>query len=284
MVHRLKSLYVSLFIVGSLVGLGFSLWRLNEEGPASPWLGTLIACSGPVLFFARVFLVSVARTSRNLPEVLGAGLVGCVVSIALGGTVVAAPVLVAALVGVLGVLLYVYWYSRFGPPASNVLRVGATLPAFRLTENGHVVASTDLLGRPALWIFYRGNWCPLCVAQIRELAAQYRELARRGVEVFLVSPQPESRTAALAEKVDAPMRFLTDVGNAASAALGILEKSGLPAGMQALGYDSDVPRPTAFLTDAGGRVIHCDVSDNYRVRPEPAAFFEVLDRHEITAN
>jgi peroxiredoxin len=284
MTHRLKSLYVSLFIAGSIAGAGVSMWKLALEGMSSPWLGTLVACSGPVLFFARVFLVSVARTSRNLPEVLGAGLLGSFVSIVLAGSVAAPPVLVAVLVGVVGVLLYVYWYSRFGAPASNALRVGATLPEFRLVENGRAVSSTTLVGRPALWIFYRGNWCPLCVAQIHELAAEYRELARRGVEVFLVSPQPESRTSSLAAKVDAPMRFLTDIGNAAAAALGILEKAGLPAGMQVLGYDSDVPRPTAFLTDAGGRVIHCDVSDNYRVRPEPSAFFEVLDRHAIRAS
>ena len=31
----------------------------------------------------------------------------------------------------------------------------------------------------------------------------------------------------------------------------------------------------------GGKVIFCDMTDNYRVRPEPASFFPVLDRHAI---
>ena len=78
------------------------------------------------------------------------------------------------------------------------------------------------------------------------------------------------------------MRFLPDRGNAAAAALGVLEKNGLPAGMQALGYGSDVPRPTVFITAAGGRLIYCDLSENYRVRPEPAEFLAVLDRHVAT--
>ena len=150
-----------------------------------------------------------------------------------------------------------------------------------MLEHGQEVTSRELVAKPALWIFYRGNWCPLCVAQVREIAAQYRELARRGVEVFLVSPQPEANTAALAAKCEAPMRFLTDRENRAAGILGIRERFGLPAGMQALGYDSDVPRPTVFITDEGGRILYCDLTDNYRVRPEPAQYFAVLDRHAI---
>ena len=106
-------------------------------------------------------------------------------------------------------------------------------------------------------------------------------LADRGVEVFLVSPQPEANTAALAAKCDAPMRFMTDRGNRAAAALGIVEKAGVPAGMQMLGYDSDVPRPTVFITAKDGTILYCDLSENYRVRPEPAQYFEVLDRFAI---
>jgi peroxiredoxin len=159
--------------------------------------------------------------------------------------------------------------------------VGHLLPALTLVEHGREVASAELVARPALWIFYRGNWCPLCVAQVREISAQYRELARRGVEVFLVSPQPEANTAELAAKCDAPMRFLTDRGNRAARILGILEKAGVPAGMQIFGYDSDVPRPTVFITAKGGAVLYCDLSENYRVRPEPAQYFAVLDRFAI---
>jgi hypothetical protein len=36
-----------------------------------------------------------------------------------------------------------------------------------------------------------------------------------------------------------------------------------------------------FITAAGGRLIFVDLTDNYRVRPEPATFFSVLDQHAI---
>jgi peroxiredoxin len=277
-VNLLKSLYVSAYISGSITGLVVALVAITRAEGASPWLGAALACAGPAAFFARVFAFPTARTSRNLHLVLAVGVVGTVISGALGG-VLAAPTLVAAGVGVLGTLGYVYWYSRFAAPESQALRPGSTLPSFTLVEEGHKVDSTTLLAKPALWIFYRGNWCPICVAQVKEICSQYRELARRGVEVFFVSPQSEANSEQLAARCDAPFRFLTDVGNTAAAALGIVERHGLPAGMQMFGYDSDVPRPTAFVTAAGGRVLSCDMTDNYRVRPEPSQFFEVLDRY-----
>ncbi len=279
--HWMKSLYVSAYISASVTGLVAALVMTAGEGLGSPWLGTALACAAPVAFFATVFTLPIARTSPNLHAVLGAGVVGTLASLVLAGGALGWPTAIAGGVGIGGTLLYVYWYSRFPHPAASVLREGATLPAFPLVEHGRDVASADLVARPALWIFYRGNWCPLCVAQVREICAQYHELARRGVDVFLVSPQPEENTAALAARCDAPLRFMTDRGNRAATALGILEKAGLPAGMQMFGYDSDVPRPTVFITGGGGRVLFCDHSENYRVRPEPAQYFAVLDRYAI---
>jgi peroxiredoxin len=277
----LKSLYVSAYITASVTGLVAALAMLAQHGLESPWLGTALACAAPAAFFATVFALPIARTSPNLHAVLAAGVVGTLITVVRGGGLLAGPTLVAAGVGIGGTLVYVHWYSRFGAPVNGALCEGRDLPPFTLVENGREVASTALLEKPALWIFYRGNWCPLCVAQVREISAQYRELARRGVEVFLVSPQPEANTAALAAKCDAPMRFLTDRGNRAAEVLGIRERFGVPAGMQAFGYDSDVPRPTVFITAKGGRILFCDLTDNYRVRPEPAQYFAVLDRFAI---
>lgn len=276
--HVLKSLYISMYITASLSGLVLAFIMMSRAGVVSPWLGTAIACAGPVLFFATVFALPIARTSPNLHTVLAAGVIGSLASLLLGEERAWSATIVALAVGVAGNLLYVYWYSRFDAPVDSPLRQGSRLPAFPLVEHGREIASSTLFDKPALWIFYRGNWCPLCVAQIGEICAQYRDLARRGIEVFLVSPQPEENTAALASRCDAPMRYMTDRGNRAAAALGILVKAGIPAGLQALGYDSDTPRPTVFITDTDGTIAYCDLTDNYRVRPEPAQYLPVLDQ------
>jgi hypothetical protein len=42
--------------------------------------------------------------------------------------------------------------------------------------------------------------------------------------------------------------------------------------------------PTVVVTDAGGRILFADQTDNYRVRPEPSTFLAVLDRSGATAS
>ncbi len=115
------------------------------------------------------------------------------------------------------------------------------------------------------------------MSQIREIAARYKELARRKVEVVLVSPQPHGHTRSLARQFDVAFHFLVDVDNRAARALGIASKGGLPAGLEIMGYDRDTVLPTAILTDESGRIMFLDQTDNYRVRPEPDTFLQVLD-------
>jgi len=48
-------------------------------------------------------------------------------------------------------------------------------------------------------------------------------------------------------------------------------------GLQALGYDSDTVMPTVVMTNSAGKIIFADLTDNYRVRPEPEDFLRVFD-------
>ncbi len=138
------------------------------------------------------------------------------------------------------------------------------------------VTSAALTDKPSVWIFYRGNWCPLCMAQIREVADDYRRLEELGVRVALISPQPHRYTKSLAKKFDVTFDFLTDAGNRAAERLGIAHHNGLPAGMQALGYASDTVLPTVIITARGGEILWAHETDNYRVRPEPETYLSVL--------
>ncbi len=275
---RLKSLYVSLFIGACAIG---TVWAavLALRGQSAAW-GEVLALGVPTLFFLRLFVWPTARTSANLWWMPAAGVIGAGFAAWQGGW---AQALAALLIGTGGSLLYIFWYSRFEPPPAT-LAAGQRLPAFELRDaQDRIVSSAELTSRPAVWMFFRGNWCPLCMAQIREIAAEYRALQQRGVELLLVSPQPETHTAELAARFDVPMRFFTDRDNAAARALGIVVEGGLPAGLQALGYDADVPRPTVLITAAGGRIIHSDLTDNYRIRPEPSEFLQVIDRQREQA-
>jgi peroxiredoxin len=273
----IKSAFVSAFMTSLMAALGFSAWRLVQGSMSPAWWGVALASAVPVAFFMRLFLAPVARTTAALWWMPMAGVLGTTYAAMRAG--LALPTLIAFVVGVVLPLIYSHWYSRFESRIGGPLEHGKALPAFSLQDaDGRIVTSTELTRKTALWMFFRGNWCPFCMAQIREVAAQYRELSQRGVDVILISPQPQSHTQSLAQRFEVPMRFMTDVENLAASRLGILAKGGLPMGLQALGYDSDVPMPTVFITDPAGKIVYSDLTDNYRIRPEPADFIAALDR------
>lgn len=91
-----------------------------------------------------------------------------------------------------------------------------------------------------------------------------------------MSPQPHGNTEALAKKFDVDFDFLTDEGNRVACLLGIAQANGLPMGMQMLGYDSETVLPTVIITDRHGKIVWTDETDNYRVRPEPDIYLEIL--------
>ena len=260
-------------LAGALLWAGLHL--LDAPDSLGHW-GALLASGAPMAFFARLFLAPVARTHRHLHWVPLAGMAGA--ALALAGDGLGAPLAVACVNGVLLSLVYIHWYSKFDARDPGPLAVGQPMPELVLFDlEGQALSTHALTQKTALWIFFRGNWCPLCMAQIREVADEYRKLQARGVEVYLISPQPQAHSLALAERFQAPMRFLQDTDNQAAKRLGVLSKGGLPTGLQALGYDSDVPMPTVFITAPGGRVAYSDLTDNYRIRPEPSEFFKALD-------
>jgi len=155
--------------------------------------------------------------------------------------------------------------------------VGAALPEFTLESlEGLVVSSESFKTKPHLLLFYRGNWCPFCTAQISELAKAYQRLEAAGINVVLVSAQSAGKSQQLAKKFDVPMIFLRDRDNAAAKSLGILHEWGTPTGLQALGYDSDTVMPTVIMTDERGKIIYSDQTDNYRVRPHPETYEKLL--------
>ena len=298
---RLKSLFVlpamglaALLVFAALVMLALS------PGYRLPWLGAALAAAALPMVVVGFLLRPSARTSEFLPAHLLLGIVGLLLAARgmysnfvtswelyreFGGAVLSAinptesnaPGLVA-LLGMLLFLLYLFWYSRFGRYPDARLGVGSPLPEFALTDiDGNTVQSTDFLGAPAVFLFFRGNWCPLCMAQIDELVERYQVLQELGVTVCLISPQHDHQTRKLAEQKNVEFRYFVDRDNEAAQTLGIAIKNGVPLGVPG-GYPADTVMPTLFVTSPGGTIVFSDQTDNYRVRPEPDVFLAILRR------
>lgn len=278
--QKIKSIFISLWITLLFVGSGRALWLLMQEPVQSQWIWVLLALLPASLFFIWLFVGTVART-KNLSKTLV--LLSAIASVMLLLNENAKPEAFfwTWVVGLAGSALYEWWYSRFGTRDKSLLAEGNTLPALEFIDTNGQVFSTETLQKPMLLIFFRGNWCPLCMAQIKEVAAHYQALADKGVEVMLISSQPQKESESLAKRFETPMTFLIDKDNKMAIRLGIQAENGLPAGMQVLGYASDTVMPTVIMTNHSGQILFADLTDNYRIRPEPEIFLQVFAKAGI---
>jgi len=244
------------------------------RGERAGWFLMAAVHALPGAYFADGFLRPRARIGPNLVGLQVATAAGLALGLRFAARHPAAWGLGAA--EACGWLAYTRWYSWFGREPSAALAVGATLaPDLSFVEHGRgPVTSADLHGRPAVLLFYRGNWCPLCMAQVSEIAARWREVEATGAQVVLVSPQDEDHTRSLASRHGVGFRYLRDEGLVAARRLGILDSNGTPAGM--IGYEGDTVLPTLVVTDSEGRVVFADQTDNYRVRPTPDTVLAAL--------
>jgi peroxiredoxin len=280
--NLLKSVFVPTFMTLLMVVTGYATWRLAQGAPALPWAGVLLTTAPFLLLLGWVMAFkSLARTSPRFPWIMALGVAGtALAATGLQSQDAGLPALALALLGLAGFLVYAFWYSTYQDRPKARVALGQPLPAFAVTgPDGRPVTSAQLTDRPAILMFYRGNWCPFCIAQVKELVQRYQQLKALGVRVALISPQPHGNTLDLANQFQVDFEFLTDTGNAAARVLGIDHPHGLPMGMQALGYDSETVLPTVIITDGAGRVLWTHETDNYRVRPEPGLFLEVLRGH-----
>ncbi len=285
--NLLKSVFISAFVGWLSLLSAYSLSQLIRGAePLFSWLGLALTAFTPLVFFLKAFLFKSPRTPRHPLEYTILSGLGLAITMAMSLRYgqAAGHLHIWAGITLLGWLAYLRWYSIFHGRDTKALRVGSTLPVFELESlDGHIVSSESFKAKPHLLLFYRGNWCPFCTAQIEELAADYQQLEDMGVGVVLISPQPVIKNQQLAERFDIPMTFLRDRDCHAAEQLGILHKWGTPMGLQLLGYESDSVLPTVILTDAQGKIIFSDQTDNYRVRPE-AGDFTALFKANIQDN
>jgi hypothetical protein len=63
--------------------------------------------------------------------------------------------------------------------------------------------------------------------------------------------------------------------------LGIVNPDGTPAGLGLMGYESETVMPAVLLTNAAGELVYIDMTDSYRVRPEPDQFLRISEEKGV---
>ena len=280
--NKIKSLFIGIYPMYAMGVTIYAIYWMKTNGFNYGWMGAMFVTLPILLFFTRLMVFQYTpRTSEHLPLLTLLALIGMGFSSYAFYVSEMSQVLPFSLtlLALLTFFLYNFWYSSFGEKSHYKLEIGKLLPEFKAIDiNGVPLKSSSFKGSPLILMFFRGNWCPLCMAQVKEIASLYQRIDSMGANVALVAPQPERNTQKLAKKYDVPFIFLSDKNNEAAKILGIDMKDGLPTGMEVLGYEKDTVYPTLIITDDEGKIVYTDFTNNYRIRPDPEDFLKVLEQ------
>lgn len=253
------------------------------------WIGTFFATfTMPFFLMVLAGALGLSRTSQNLPVIQLINLAAVAfVAYTLFGR--GGPALIAdytsmglTIYGMLSMQWYIHIYSQYKRTPSMAIVKGKALPTLPLHGlNKRPMSSSEFIGDKTLIVFFRANWCPFCMNQLKDVAAQANRLAKAGVKVKFISNQGFDNSAKLAKQMSLPAHFeiLQDEDLCAAKVLGIEDMGGAPTGMP--GYPNDTVMATVIALDEQGNVIFGDETDNYRRRPHPDIFLGVLEKDSV---
>ncbi len=178
--------------------------------------------------------------------------------------IIAIAVAAAVLLGA-----WIFVTKRGLRPVPDILRQGRPLPDFRAhDEQGDPVRSTELHGSPTVILFVRGNWCPFCSKQVKNLTGYYKDIVDLGAKLILITPKPLETTRRVAEFFEVEFDFWLDDSLSVTKQLGLLQSSGVP-GDYGKEYGRDTVWPTALVVDAAGIIRYTELSKHISDRPDP---------------
>ena len=167
--------------------------------------------------------------------------------------------------------------------ATRILPVGAAAPPFDLPDrNGKPVRSADLLVHGRLVIsFFRGRWCPYCIAELEALQEALPRIREAGASLVAISPQTVRQTDFQVDQHRLGFPVLSDSGNRVARAFGLVYE--VPAYLRELYQRSfinlplangdsswELPLPATYVLERDGTVLYASADADITRRAELA--------------
>ena len=166
--------------------------------------------------------------------------------------------------------------------APNQIRpilLGSKMPDVPLqTATGMATTlKAQVAGKPAILVFFRGNWCPFCNLQLSELRLIQKQVEALGYQLIAMSPErPEEITRTIG-KDKLQYTLLSDANADAMRAFGIGYVLDAPtlARYKTMNADLDarsghdhhaLPVPSVFIVDGDGVLQFSYIHPDFRVR------------------
>jgi peroxiredoxin len=173
----------------------------------------------------------------------------------------------------------------------RALGLGAKAPSFELKDHsGKTVSSAEILSTGRLVIcFFRGRWCPFCVAQLEAMNLVLAQIRDAGAELVAISPQTMQQSFFMADQHQLRFPLLSDAANQVARQFGLVYR--VPDSQQSIyrramtnlpftnGDESwELPIPAVYVVDRDGTILSAAVNPDYKERPEPEEVLEQLVR------
>ena len=172
---------------------------------------------------------------------------------------------------------------------ANAVKAGEMAPLFRLRcRRGGFINLSDLINRgPVVVSFFWGDWCPVCVLELKALAAAHTAVERLGATLIAVSPQPRNKSSSPVSDDGLSFTVVQDPGCKIASRYRIAFTIPLQfrAAYRALGYPKPVeadskswllPIPATYVLDGTGRIVLAYLDADYTTRLEPTEIIVAL--------
>lgn len=173
--------------------------------------------------------------------------------------------------------------------SERALQAGSPCPDFALPDSdGRIVTRSELLDRgPLVLSFYRGRWCPYCVAEIEALESAAAELRAAGATIAAVTAERGRSALQLKRDKSLSLEILCDADHGLSLAFGLVfqvpledrqayVRSGI-AFPEIYGNESwFLSIPATYVIGQDALIRFAYVNPDFRERLDPASVVEVL--------
>ena len=165
---------------------------------------------------------------------------------------------------VLAALFLLGTFTSGLPSQRPAIAVGALAPDFEAQDaDGNYFRLSDLRGSRVLLKFYRGYWCPYCVAELAELDRTAKDFDALGVKLVAVSSDRVDELRPFKEKKNWAIRLVADPGLAVHRLYNLQHRNFTPK----RGPFRELAIPTTILIDRDGKVLWLEQAIDFRVRP-----------------
>ncbi|UII80340.1 peroxiredoxin-like family protein [Flagellimonas sp. CMM7] len=166
------------------------------------------------------------------------------------------------------------------------LKVGEKAPDFVLPNalGDSISLSESLKSGPVILKFYRGEWCPLCNLDLREVQQYMGQIKKFNATVMAISPQKPDDALSMTQKNELEFEVLSDSDQKVIQAYHLQFDPGEDyhqrRDLLLLNGDGSktLPVPATFIIGQNRTIIAAHVEANYTERMSPEDIITFLER------